>query len=112
NPVGEASPARRWHRDGELVPQVLRCQRSRFLQQPLVVARVDDLAALFSRAKSDVDDVISDTNHVLVVLDDEHRVSLISQLLKNVDQSTVVANMQPDRWLVEDVERPDERGPE
>ena len=69
-------------------------------------------AALLARAEADVDDVIGDANHVLVVLDDEHRVALIAQLPQDVDEPLVVARVQPDRRLVEHVERADQRRPE
>jgi hypothetical protein len=60
----------------------------------------------------DVDDVIRDANHVLVVLDDEHRVALIAQLEKDVDETAVVTRVQPDRGLVQHVERAHECGAE
>ena len=73
------------------------------------VARVDDAAALLAGAEPDVDDVIGDADHVLVVLDDEHGVALIAKLMKDVDEPLVVARVQADRRLVQHVERADER---
>ena len=42
------------------------------------------------------------------MLDDDHGVPLISQVLKALQKHRVVARVQPDRRLVEDVEHPDQ----
>ena len=47
-------------------------------------------------------------HHLLVVLDDEHRVADVAQPLERVDQPRVVALVEADRRLVEDVEDADE----
>jgi len=43
------------------------------------------------------------------VLDDQHVVALIAELAKNGDQPLVVARVESNRWLVEHVQRADER---
>ncbi len=45
----------------------------------------------------------------LVVLDDDHRVAEVAQPLQRRDQPLVVALVEPDRGLVEDVQHPHER---
>ena len=65
--------------------------------------------ALLAGAEADVDDVIGDPDHVLIVLDDEDRVALVAQLPENLEQPLVVARVQADRRLVQDVEGADER---
>ena len=82
------------------------------LEQPRQVAGIDHAAALLARAQADVDDVIGDTDHVLVVLDDEHGVALLPQLPQDVDQPLVVSRVEADRRLVEHVERADQSRPE
>ena len=47
-------------------------------------------------------------HHLLVVLDDEHGVAEVAQPLERPDQLVVVALVEPDRRLVEDVEDADE----
>ena len=47
-------------------------------------------------------------HHLLVVLDDEHGVAEVAQPLERPDQPPVVALVEPDRRLVEDVEHADE----
>ena len=53
--------------------------------------------------------MVGDADHVFIVLDDEDRVALVAELLKDVDEPLVVARVQADRRLVQDVERADER---
>ena len=50
----------------------------------------------------------ADAHHLLVVLDDEHGVAEVAQPLERRDQPPVVALVEPDRRLVEDVEDADE----
>ena len=47
-------------------------------------------------------------HHLLVVLDDEHGVAEVAQPLERADQPVVVALVEADRRLVEDVEDADE----
>ena len=68
----------------------------------------DDVAAVLAGARAHVDDPVGDAHHLLVVLDDEHRVAERLQPLQRRDQAVVVALVQPDRRLVEDVEDADE----
>ena len=49
---------------------------------------------------------------VLVVLDDDQRVAEVAQPDQRLDQPVVVALVQPDRRLVEDVEHADQAGPD
>jgi hypothetical protein len=52
--------------------------------------------------------VVGRAHHLLVVLDDEHRIPEVAQPLERPDQLRVVALVQADRGLVEDVEDADE----
>ena len=63
----------------------------------------DDLAAVAPRAGTEIDDVLGAANRLLVVLDDDDRVALRHELLDRVEQQRVVARVQADRRLVEDV---------
>ena len=56
-----------------------------------------------------VDDVVGQPHGLLVVLDDEHRVAEVAQAQQRVDEAPVVALVQADAGLVEDVEHADER---
>jgi hypothetical protein len=68
----------------------------------------DDVAAVLAGAWPHVDEVVGRAHHLLVVLDDEHGVAEVAQPLERADQLVVVALVEPDRRLVEDVEHADE----
>ena len=63
---------------------------------------------MLAGARAHVDDPVGRAHHLLVVLDDEHGVAEVAQPLERRDQPAVVALVQPDRRLVEDVEHADE----
>ena len=60
--------------------------------------------AVLAGARPEVDDVVGGADRALVVLDHDHGVAEVAQALERVDQLLVVALVQPDRRLVEDVE--------
>ncbi len=68
----------------------------------------DQLATVLAGARAEVDEVVGGQHRALVVLDDDHRVAEVAQPLQRRDQPLVVALVQPDRRLVEDVEHADE----
>ena len=68
----------------------------------------DDSAAVHARARSHVDDVIGAVDRLLVVLDHDDGVADVAQVLERVEEAAVVALMQSDRGLVEDVGHPDQ----
>ena len=70
----------------------------------------DDLAAVLAGARADVDDPVGDPDGVLVVLDDDQGVAELLEPDQRLDQPLVVALVQPDRRLVEDVEDADQAG--
>ena len=67
-----------------------------------------DLAAVLARAGPEVDHVVGGAHRLLVVLDDDDGVAEVAQLLERGEQPRVVALVQADRRLVEDVQHADE----
>ncbi len=67
------------------------------------------MAAVLARRRAHVDQVVRRAHRALVVLDHEHGVAEVAQPLQRRDQPLVVALVQADRRLVEDVEHADER---
>ena len=63
-----------------------------------------------TRARPEVHDVVRLPDRLLVVLDDEHGVAEVAQAHERVEQSLVVALVQPDRRLVQDVHDADQPG--
>ena len=78
------------------------------VEQALDRTGVDDLAAVLARARADVDDPVGRGDGVLVVLDDDEGVAEVAQPRQRLDQPVVVALVQPDRRLVQDVEHADQ----
>src|SRR5256885_14681000 len=75
------------------------------LSQP---AGDDHLASVAAGARPQVYDVVRRTDRLLVVFHDEHAVAEVAQLLEGVEQPRVVALVQADGRLVQDVEHADE----
>ena len=61
-------------------------------------------------ARADVDDVVGVPDRIFVVLDDDHRVAEIAQAIQRAQQALVVALVQADRRLIEDVHDADQAG--
>ena len=85
--AGEILPRQRMGGDADLLRRSLR----------------DDLAAVLAGARTHVDDVIGGVDRIEVVLDDDHAVAEIAQVLQRREQPVVVALVQSDRRLVENV---------
>ncbi len=65
---------------------------------------------MLAGAGAEVDQVVGGAHRALVVLDDDHGVAEVAKTLQRRDQLRVVALVEPDRGLVEDVEHADEAG--
>ena len=68
----------------------------------------DDLAAEASRARPQVDHVVGRRDGVGVVLHHDHGVAQVAQAAQRPEQALVVALVQADARLVEDVEHADQ----
>ena len=67
-----------------------------------------EVAALLAAPGPELDHVVGGANRFGIVLDDEHGVAAVAQAVQQAEQAVHVARMQPDRRLVEHVERVDE----
>src|SRR5690606_35909714 len=83
-------------------------QRLLALQHFVERAVRDDVTAMTAGAGAHVDDVVGRHDRVAVVLDDEHGVAEITQLLECLEPTLVVPLMQADARRVQDVEHTDE----
>ena len=68
----------------------------------------NQLATVLAGTGPDVENVVGRAHHLRLVLDDEHRVADVAQVLEDADQPRVVARVQADRRLVEHVQRADQ----
>jgi len=69
----------------------------------------DDPPAVLPRAGTHVDEIVGRAHRLLVVLDHDHSVSQVAQPLQRPDQLRVIALVQPDRGLIEDVQHAHQR---
>ncbi len=109
-PGGPPAP----RRDGDLplAREELPGGRARGLHDLARGALGHQMTAVLARARPQVHDVIGRHHRALVVLHDDHRVAQVAEPLQRGDQALVVALVQPDRRLVEDVEDAHERRPD
>ncbi len=82
------------------------------MEQRIERAAEDHTPALLTRAEPHVDNRVRDPDHVRVVLDDQDRVALVSQLSQDRDQPLVVARMKANRRLVQYVQGVNQRRPQ
>src|SRR6267143_501196 len=101
-PVALAAPRRQW--DRSLAAQERPGDRLGRFQDIVERAGGDDLPAVLAGAGADVDDEVGRPHRLFVVLDDDHRVADVSQRQQRGDQLSIVALVQPDRRLIEDVQ--------
>ena len=99
-------------RDLALAPEVGAGDRPRLGEDRLEPAVGDDLAAVLPRPGPDVDHPVGRPDRLLVVLDDEHGVAEVAQPRERRDQLGVVALVEADRGLVEDVQDAHQRRPD
>src|SRR5438552_4745315 len=110
--AGERNPARTkasafvGQRDRSRARHVL--PRQRTLTDARQRPRENQLATRFAASWSQLHHVIRHLDRGEVVLDHKYAVAGITQALQQLEQTIHVARMQPDRWLVENVERIDQ----
>ena len=68
-------------------------------------ASIDDLTAIAPGIGPDVDDVVSSTHHLLIMLDDDNSVAQVSQTVNDTDEALGITLVQTDTRFVQDVER-------
>src|SRR6266540_4825306 len=71
-----------------------------------------DLAAVTTGARAQIYDIIRSADRFFIVLHDQYRVAEVAQLFECREQACIVALMQADRRLVEDVQHADEAAPD
>ena len=95
--------------------QILAGERLRGVDDRLYGTFSYDMSAVLSGARPEIDDVIGGTHYRLIMLDDQHRVSYVAQVLESADKTVVVRGMKSYGRLVAHVQdahqtRPDLRG--
>ena len=95
----------RFRLEGDDLPHGVSRQRSG-QQQRLVAALEQDLAAVFARQRSHVDDLVGDGDHILVVLHHQSGVTLVPQAAKQLGHPVHVPGVHPGAGLIEDISHP------
>ena len=103
-------PADHRHLDVAPAGQVGAGDRLGRLHQILDGAGDDDVAAVLTGERADVDDPVRRPDRVLVVLDHDERVAQVAQPDQRLDQPAVVPLVQADRRLVQHVQHADQAG--
>ena len=98
------------HGDAPLAGQVLAGDRGGAGLDVRRRALRDQVSAVHAGAGTQVDDVIGRFDRLLVVLDHDDGVAEVAQLLQGREQAAVVALVQADRGLIEDVHDAGEPG--
>ena len=98
------------HGNTALAREVLPRERLRTVPNFFWRSGDHDFAAMHARTRTEVDDMVGSEYCFFVVLDDDDRVADVSQMRKRAEQSLVVALVQADRGLIEDVHDADKAG--
>ena len=107
------SRAPRQRRGDRFAPREIACgERARRFAELVLRAAEDDLATALAGARPELDDVVGRLDERAVVLDDDDGVAGARELAAQIGQASGVAGVEPDRRLVENVERADELGAE
>ena len=73
--------------------EILRRQRRLDLQDVVDGPGGDDLAAMFSCARTEIDHVVGGADGLLVVFDDDHGIPQVAQRLEGSQEALVIALM-------------------
>ena len=98
-----------WHLNALAPSQIVGGQGVR-LENVGVGALGDNLPAVFTRFRPDVNDEVGGFHHVAVVFHHDDGVAKVAQGLQRLDEQLVVALVQPDAGLVENVHHVDQLG--
>src|SRR5205085_11238343 len=91
-------------RDCAAAAEIIRGQAGLALQDLVIAAVADDVAAMDAGARAHVDDIIGGADRILVMLDDDHGVAEIAEAAEGDEQPLIVALVEADARLVEHVE--------
>src|SRR5690606_36748800 len=79
-------------------------------QECFRIASGDDMAAVPSGTRTNIDDIVGCQHHFLVVLDDDHRVAQVAQVFERTDQADIVSCVQADAGFIQNIEYTDKLG--
>ena len=95
-----------WHFNAPFAAQILGGKTLLVFDKLLARFRGHHIAAMFTSAGSHVNYPVGGTNGILVMFDDQDGVAQVAHPLQGFDQPRVIALVQTDARLVENVEHP------
>ena len=84
--------------------EILPCHRLAARADVIDTSCADYISAVHTGSGTNIDDKIGRTHGLLIMLDDDERISQVAQLFQSVQQLAVVALMQADARLVKNVQ--------
>ena len=102
SPIGDLALA--WDRDRLFAREVRAGQALARTGEVVDRSLRDNLASLDARPRPKVDQMVGRAHRVFVVLDDDHRIAQLGEPAQGRQQSIIVARVQADRRLVENIE--------
>ena len=66
----------------------------------------DEMTTVFTRSWPQVKDIVGRQNGLTIVLDDQDRITQVTEALEALEQALIIALMQTNARLVEDIEHP------
>ena len=67
-------------------------------------ALCNDLAAMFSCTRANINDVIGSTHSVLIMFNYQQRVTQVAQACQRLDQTLIIALVEANTWFIKNVE--------
>ena len=92
------------HLNAAFVAHVLRREAIGAVDEVLLPGGADDVAAVLARARPHVDHEVGGADGVLVVFNHKHGIAQVAHPLEGVDEAGVVALVQANARLIEDIE--------
>src|SRR5262249_11130401 len=105
-----ASTTPRWRLDTARAGEILSGERVWIRLDVVNIALGDDIASMLTRTRPHVDDIVGGAHRLLIVLDDQQRIAQVAPAGQRLDQARVVALVQADTRLIEDVEHTHQAG--
>ena len=65
------------------------------------------MAAMYSCARTDINEIVGSEDRILIVLNDDNSVPNVAQITKCFNETIIVLLVESDGWFVQHIERPD-----
>src|SRR5690606_5462229 len=104
-------PALFRHRQHKFAGKILACKTLSYLDYLLERPGCHNISTVDAGTRAQVHNVVGAAKSLLVVFNNNQRVSDVPQMQKGFDKSFIVPLVQANTWLIKDVQNADERRP-